>query len=140
MAYHGSPLRNSIGRGNTNATTDDAMSKRITRKHSEKVHSAETFVHNRMLDDAHQRKCDRVVLVSGDSDLVPALNMVKMLFPSIELIVYVPSRNAIRGAATEIRTAADKDRTLPLSALKHAQFPPTLSDGGGGILTKPSDW
>ena len=37
-----------------------------------------------MLNDAYQDRCDRFVIVSGDSDLVPALNMVTDLFPQAE--------------------------------------------------------
>src|SRR5262245_34384020 len=89
---------------------------------------------------SYQNRSDRFVIVSGDSDLVPAISMVKTLFPKKEVIVYVPSRNPIRGAATEIRAAADKSHTLPLNLLKHAQFPGRIPDGAGGFLTKPAAW
>jgi len=94
----------------------------------------------RMLDDAYQNLCDRFVVVSGDSDLVPALNLVKTRYPEKEIIVYVPSRSAIRGAAVELRAAADKNRTLPLALLRHCQFPATVNDGSGGVVSKPPSW
>src|SRR5262249_55964079 len=47
-----------------------------------------------LLDDAYQGRCEVFVVVSGDSDLVPALNLVKSLFPTKKVIVYVPTRNA----------------------------------------------
>ena len=93
-----------------------------------------------MLDDAYQHACERMIVVSGDSDLVPALNMVKLRFPNIQITVYVPSRNAVRGAAVELRSAADKDRNLPLGLLRHAQFPAVVLDGGGGAIHKPASW
>jgi 6-hydroxy-3-succinoylpyridine 3-monooxygenase len=93
-----------------------------------------------MLDDAYQNRCDTLVLVSGDSDLVPALNMIKARFPSKTLIVYMPTRNPIRGAAVELRSAADKDRSLPLNLLPRTQFPPQIPDGTGGVITKPVSW
>lgn len=70
----------------------------------------------RMLEDAYQNQFDKVILVSGDSDLVPALNVIKFRFPSKQIIVYVPTRNPIRGAAVELRSAADKNRNLPLKS------------------------
>lgn len=94
----------------------------------------------RLLDDAYQNLCDRFIVVSGDSDLVPALRMVKTRFPEKELVVYVPSKNPTRGAAVEMRASADKHRDLPLGAIEKAQFPNSLSDGGGGTITKPSSW
>lgn len=93
-----------------------------------------------MLDDAYQGLCDNMILVSGDSDLVPVVSRIKDLFPSINIIVYVPARHAQRGAAVELRTAADKHKTLPLEILPKAQFPTSVPDGAGGHITKPSSW
>ena len=73
-----------------------------------------------MLHDAHNDLCDRLILVSGDSDLVPAVAMVKTEHPEKELIVYVPARNNDRGAAVELRGIADKNKTLPLHMLRIA--------------------
>jgi uncharacterized LabA/DUF88 family protein len=67
-----------------------------------------------MLDDAYQGLAERMVLVSGDSDLVPALNFVKVRAPHCELVVYVPNNNPNRGAAVQLRAAAHKNRDLPL--------------------------
>jgi NYN domain len=93
-----------------------------------------------MLDDAYQNLCDHFVVISGDSDLVPALNMVKLRFPLKKITVYIPSRNPRRGAAVEMRSAGDKDRFLPLNFLKKAQFPDRIPDGAGGFITRPTDW
>jgi 6-hydroxy-3-succinoylpyridine 3-monooxygenase len=93
-----------------------------------------------MMDDAYQNACDIFVIVSGDSDLVPPLYMIKNRFPAKKVVVYVPARDRIRGAAVEIRSAADKDSTLPQNLLRHSQFPPTLPDGAGGTIAKPPSW
>src|SRR5262249_32190787 len=93
-----------------------------------------------MMDDAYQNTCDTFVVVSGDSDLVPALYRVKQRFPMKKLVVYVPARNKTRGAAVEMRAAADKNATLPLNLLQHAQLPANVPDGSGGFITKPASW
>jgi uncharacterized LabA/DUF88 family protein len=93
-----------------------------------------------MIDDAHCRRAERMVLVSGDSDLVPAIHMVKQRFPKIKITVYVPSRNPIRGAAVEIRSAADKHKTLPLNLLARCQFPNPVRGGTTGAILKPPSW
>jgi 6-hydroxy-3-succinoylpyridine 3-monooxygenase len=93
-----------------------------------------------MLDDGYQDLCDHFVVISGDSDLVPALNMVKLRFPNKKTTVYVPSRNPLRGAAVEIRTAADVNRTLPLNFLRASQFPDQVADGAGGLIARPAAW
>jgi 6-hydroxy-3-succinoylpyridine 3-monooxygenase len=93
-----------------------------------------------MLDDAYQNLCDHFILISGDSDLVPAINMVRLRFPHKKITVYVPSRNPLRGAAVEIRTAAHVNRTLPLNFLSKSQFPNQVADGAGGFITRPASW
>lgn len=93
-----------------------------------------------MLDDAYQDACDQFVIMSGDSDLVPAVNMIRSRFPKKRLVVYVPSRDPGRGAAVELRTSAHVDRTLPLGLLLPSQFPDQLPDGAGGLLARPSNW
>ena len=93
-----------------------------------------------MLEDAVLSRCDRMILVSGDSDLVPGVATVKALFPSIEVIVYVPTRSPVRGAAVELRSSADKARSLPLGLLKHSQFPTIVNDGRGGMIRRPESW
>ena len=93
-----------------------------------------------MLDDAFDDLADRFVLVSGDSDLVPAVERLKARFPTKEVIVYVPARNEVRGAATELRGAANRARTLPQLLLGVSQFPASLPDGRGGTIHKPTEW
>jgi hypothetical protein len=85
-----------------------------------------------MLDDAYQDSCDQFVLVSGDSDLVPGVNRLKIRFPKKQVTVYVPSRDPARGAAVELRASADQHRNFPLNLLKVCQFPARIPDGSGG--------
>ncbi len=84
--------------------------------------------------------CDRFILVSGDSDLVPALKMIKECNSKKEIVVYVPANNPLRGAAVEIRNVANKDKTLPNELLSRCQFPISIPDGSGGLITKPAAW
>ena len=93
-----------------------------------------------MLDDAYSGRADRMIVVSGDSDLVPAIHLVKQRFPSIQTTVYVPSRNPKRGAAVEIRSAADKHKTLPLNLLARCQLPNPVRGGVSGVIRKPARW
>jgi 6-hydroxy-3-succinoylpyridine 3-monooxygenase len=93
-----------------------------------------------MLDDAYQCVCDRMILVSGDSDLVPAIKLVKKRHPEIQVTVYVPANDPKRGAARELRSAADKHQTLPQKLLQKAHFPDSLTLSSGEVIKKPSSW
>ncbi|MBM4411527.1 MAG: NYN domain-containing protein [Chloroflexi bacterium] len=95
----------------------------------------------RMVDDAYQGRAERIVVVSGDSDLLPALRLVKHRFPEIEVIVYVPAaRGSVRAAAVEMRSVADRARTLPAEPLKRSQFPPVIQTPSGVTITRPPGW
>jgi uncharacterized LabA/DUF88 family protein len=92
-----------------------------------------------MMEDSYENHCDQFVLVSGDSDLVPAVIRTKALGKKV--LAYIPARDPTRGAAVELRSVADGAKILPLLPLvKHAQFPATIPDGSGGFLSKPSSW
>jgi uncharacterized LabA/DUF88 family protein len=93
-----------------------------------------------MVDDAYQNACDNVVLISGDSDLVPAVATVRSRFPTKKINLYVPARNPLRAAAIELRAAVHKHRELPLILLRPCQFPDSILAGAGGTLTRPADW
>ena len=93
-----------------------------------------------MLHDSVFNECDRLVLVSGDSDLAPAVSMVKNLNPQKEVIVYIPANDPIRGAAVGLRSLADKHGTLPNNLFRHAQFPHSILDNKGRWISKPITW
>jgi uncharacterized LabA/DUF88 family protein len=93
-----------------------------------------------MLDDAYKRNCERIILVSGDSDLVPAVNLIRKNFPSIQVILYVPAVNNNRGAARELRNAAHKDKTLNQSVINVSQFPDSVISSSGVVFNKPDTW
>jgi len=93
-----------------------------------------------MVRDAINDKCDRLIVISGDSDLAPAVKTVKLIAPNKKVIVYVPANNKVRGAAKELRNSSDRHKTLPNNLLSKAQFPDQLPDSKGGIIRKPLSW
>lgn len=93
-----------------------------------------------MIEDAITDACDTLVLVSGDSDLVPVVQRIRRLTPQKRVFVYVPSRDTDRGAARELRKAATKDRDLPLGLVESCQYPDRVTDGKGGFVEKPAAW
>ena len=83
---------------------------------------------------------DTFVIVSGDSDLVPALDILRTNFPRKQTVVYVPGQTPARSYAVELRSATKKARNLPLALLKHAHLPNQVPDGARGFLSKPATW
>jgi uncharacterized LabA/DUF88 family protein len=93
-----------------------------------------------MLQDAYKNNCERIVLVSGDSDLVPSLEFIKRDFHSIETIVYIPAVNKKRGAAVELRTAADKNFTFGFNYIQPFLLSDPVISPSGNTFAKPSGW
>jgi len=96
-----------------------------------------------MLDDAYQNVSDKLILVTGDSDLCPAVERVRSRFPKKQVIVYVPSRDEAgdtkRKYNTELRSVATSLNRLPPHLLKLSQFPDPLVTTWG-VLVKPEAW
>jgi 6-hydroxy-3-succinoylpyridine 3-monooxygenase len=92
--------------------------------------------------DAYEKQYSSIVLVSGDSDLTPALKLVREISPLTKITVYVPSRHPSRVKATgELRSIANKVRALPLTNLSKAQLPEAAQDAQGNIIShKPKCW
>ena len=101
-----------------------------------------------MVDDAYNDRCDRFVLVTGDTDQVGAVRMVKHLRPKARVIVYapVPTRRSnkhkarVRAATEDLRNVADTVKALPLPLLAHAQFPAQVRAQDDSIIHKPAGW
>lgn len=94
-----------------------------------------------LLNDAHKDQYDLAVMVTGDSDTIPALEMVKREFPAKKPMCYVPDYSGKRGIGVDLQqSTSSRCRILPNNLLAKAQFAARVSDGQGGWIVKPSDW
>jgi 6-hydroxy-3-succinoylpyridine 3-monooxygenase len=92
--------------------------------------------------DAYEKKYANIILVSGDSDLTPALALVKEISPKTKITVYIPDSSGKRTYNTgEVRKIADHVKRLPPNNLSKAQFPIEIRDVQGNLISeKPSSW
>lgn len=75
-------------------------------RHEEKKTDVNIAV--RILDDAYDDRFDKAIVVSGDSDLVPAIQSVYTRFPEKRIIVaFPPKRNS-----AELKLVAEKTLLL----------------------------
>jgi uncharacterized LabA/DUF88 family protein len=95
-----------------------------------------------MLDDAYNNEMDLAVLMTGDSDLVPAVDRIKTVFPEKKVYVYIPAphRGHSRAAAVELRGAAGRARELPMLIIQRSLFPSTITGSDGRSIKKPAGW
>lgn len=79
---------------------------------------------------------DKAVLISGDTDLIPALNAVRALYPAKRMGVVIP----IGRASQDLKNQADFHFKMKEIHLQSAQFPDPLILRDGTPLAKPRSW
>jgi uncharacterized LabA/DUF88 family protein len=89
-----------------------------------------------LMEIAARGECEVVVLISGDTDMVPAIRAAKRLSPSLVVGVAFPfmRHNA------ELRAVADFTFSIGQRDVQRAQFPPVVSLSDGTTVLKPIRW
>ncbi len=95
-----------------------------------------------MVRDIPSFKPQVVVLVSGDIDLLPALEEVTRMDRSIKLVVYIPApeHELKHRRKDEFGKFAAVVKPISEKYLRMAQFPARVSDGQGGFIERPKAW
>jgi uncharacterized LabA/DUF88 family protein len=84
----------------------------------------------------YQKNCDAVVLISGDTDLAPALRTAQKLFPQAEIVVAFPYLRH----NSELARVAAHTVSLSLALYQSHVLPRTMSLPSGRTITKPAKW
>lgn len=89
-----------------------------------------------LISDASQNKYDTALIISGDRDLVPAIETVRSKpFNKRVVIVFPPMR-----ANDDLRGVASAYIHITETELKKSLLPPEITKVGGYILKCPSEW
>jgi len=105
-----------------------------TKKHEEKQTDVNLAVH--LLNDAYTpNEFDVAYIISGDSDLLPAVRMVKSIFPEKKVGMYFPPSRYL-GVFTGVADCA-----VGIHANEIKRFPlPDRVGGATGPIAKPPSW
>lgn len=90
----------------------------------------------RMVEDAATRQCDRMILVSADSDLIPAIESVRRVNAGVRLIVAFPPKRQ----SVDLRKLADGHFAIGEDTLRSALFPPVVTTADGYQIHQPREW
>ena len=88
-----------------------------------------------LLKLAFQNEFDKFFLLTGDSDLIPALKMIRGNFPNKKSHIIIP----INGRAWSLKNIADSSSKIKTKHLKSSLFPNTIHLQNGTI-SKPDKW
>jgi uncharacterized LabA/DUF88 family protein len=89
-----------------------------------------------LLKEALLDHYDTAVLLTNDTDLIPAIQAVKEAFPGKKIGVLFP----IDRWATELKDVCDFWRKIERKDLARSQFPNEVRLPSGVVLTRPSTW
>jgi hypothetical protein len=87
---------------------------------------------------AYQDKYDRALLISNDSDLAPAIHMVRNYFPHKNITTIVPPHYR---HSNELIQASSYKAKITVEHLQRCSMPEHVLDAGGNlIVTRPSEY
>ena len=89
-----------------------------------------------LVEDAATDRYDTAILVSGDSDLCPAVRAAKRLVPGNRIIAVFPPRRQ----SEPLRGVADGVLHIDRRMLHQAQLPARVLAGSGIVLERPAYW
>ncbi len=91
-----------------------------------------------ILTDAFEDRYDTAILITGDSDLVPPIDLIHNIFKKQNkrvIVAFPPNRHTLSVAeASNVSFVIGKNR------LKKSQFPNQIIKPDGYILNRPSTW
>lgn len=90
-----------------------------------------------LLQHAFQNRFDRALIVSRDSDLVPAAKAFKEMYPNKELYVVAP---LCAGHSTEMLGFCDGKRKMKLAQLDGSLLPRTVAHPDGRVINRPAEY
>ena len=89
-----------------------------------------------LLVDAFQNKYDKAILISGDSDLVPPIQMIKKLQLDKKIIVAFPPNRI----SNQLKKVSDGYFNLGKKYLNSNQFEDCVQSINGFNIYKPEEW
>lgn len=107
--------------------------KRSRKRFKEKMTDVNIAV--QMVSDAINKEFDVAYLITGDTDLVPAVEAVKALIPAPKLVVFFPPARMTGG----FFNIADRGIQISPPQIRAVQLPDPVPSGNGPIQ-KPSTW
>jgi len=106
---------------------------KITR-HEEK--ETDVAIASKMFEVLFNDECDSVVLITGDTDLAPAVKTAKHVFSYKDIIFAFPYK---RKSDELAKIASSSFKIHKRNYIQH-QFPDPLTLSDGTIISKPSGW
>jgi NAD kinase len=104
-------------------------------RHEEK--ETDVAIASKLLEVCHYDQCDTVIIVSGDTDIVPAVHTVRRMFPTKRIGFLLPYNRHNK----ELILLSPKTHFLiAKTTYPKFQFPDPYVAAGGKLTPKPPKW
>jgi hypothetical protein len=110
------------------------LCKKLLIRHEEK--ETDVAISVRLLEVFIKDECDTAVLVTGDTDLAPAVRTARRLFPAKSICFLFPYKRKNR----ELDRLADRSFRIGRRSYARHQFPDLVQISRGRELRKPRGW
>ncbi len=101
---------------------------------NEKMTDVQIATH--LLTDSFTNKFERAIIITGDTDIIPAIVAVKKHHPDKMIGVYFPPDRH----SSNLENHADFYGTIGEIKLRNNQLPNNVKKPGGYVLTRPPSW
>ena len=111
---------------------------RVCRKAYQTYEEKQTDVNMaiKLFETAIENVWDTACIISGDSDLIPAIKAVKKTFPAKQIGIIIP----IGRRAEELKAVTDFHRKIKEKHLRTCQLEDEITVGGGRKIVRPDAW
>jgi len=102
-------------------------------KHEEK--ETDVNIALKLLHDAMDGSFDKAIIVTGDSDLKPAIREVKEFNSSLTIVSLIPSKRFF--ASEDLKSVCDSASRFGIEHIEKSLFPETITTSDGRIIGCP---
>lgn len=88
-----------------------------------------------LMEAARKRECDVVLLITGDSDMAPAVRAARGMHPTLRIVTAFPPKRF----SDELKRAVDASLHIGRDKISQAQLPGTV-EANGKTYTRPPYW
>ena len=88
-----------------------------------------------LMEAARKRECDVVLLITGDSDMAPAVRAARGMHPTLRIVTAFPPKRF----SDELKRAVDASPHIGRDKISQAQLPGTV-EANGKTYTRPPYW
>lgn len=94
-----------------------------------------------IVNDTHLACFEKLILVTADTDLMPAVRMAKEIRPQQQVVLCIPGLHQKRiWGAKPIADVADKATRANAELFVRCQFPAAVQDSHGRSICRPAAW